>query len=234
MTARRPGRAAFGDVPQLSADEVAARLDVEGSKSASTSRPSIEAAGWSPVAERLVIDRPRRGRAGSSDRRRLLLVDSATVVGGIALAFLAFQLLGSPFGGSVAVQSPTSGPSESPAGTGGGAPPPITPAAPETIGPIVDPSLALDATPTPVPVITLVPTRQTPRPGVTPKPTPKPTPKATPAQTVSPSAQPTLEPTLEPSPEPTPQPSEVPSPEPSPEPSSGPSPEPSAAESPSP
>jgi hypothetical protein len=137
-----------------------------------------------------------------AERKRLLWRDSATILIGVVIALLAAQVF-LPRSTGVAVGS------ASPASSGLtiGASPGMASATPEivTFGPIVDPSLGIDATPTPIPVITLPPTG-TPVPGATTGPTPKPTPRITPKPTRKP---PTPTPTPTPTPPPPPPPNAV-------------------------
>jgi hypothetical protein len=93
-------------------------------------------------------------------RRRQLWRDSATLLIGAVVALLAFQVL-VPRGAGVPLSSPLDLPSGVAIGSVG---PPATLRPDPTFGPIVDPSLGIDATPTPIPVITLPP-----KPKATPK-----------------------------------------------------------------
>ena len=131
------------------------------------------------------------------DRRRQLWRDTAIILSGIVIALLIAQVL-LPGAGGTALASPTPGP------TGGIVGPTASPdAGPSaTSVPIVDPSLGIDATPTPIPVVTLPPTGSAAptHPGQTPAATLKPvrTPTPSPARTSAPTAPPTQ------APEPTP------------------------------
>lgn len=121
------------------------------------------------------------------DRRRLLWRDSATILIGLVAALLVAQVY-APTIGIVPVGSQSPEPSAIAIGTFG---PPVTLAPGETFGNIIDPSLGIDATPTPIPVITLGPTPTagpSPSPSTKPstKPSPKPTPKPTPGPTETP------------------------------------------------
>ena len=105
------------------------------------------------------------GPAEVLDRRRLLWRDSATILMGVVVALLVFQLLGPTPGGPLS-SSESDFPSAVAIGSVG---PPATLAPGVTVGPILDPSLAIDASPTPIPVITPGPT---PTAGPTPTPPP--------------------------------------------------------------
>jgi hypothetical protein len=136
------------------------------------------------------------------ERRRQLWRDTVIILSGILVALLATQLL-LPRAGGTAVASPTPiptgvviGPSASPdAGLPG-----------SSAVPLVDPSLGIDATPSPIPVVTLPPTGSAAptHPGSTPAATLKPT------RTPSPTPRPTQVPT--PAPTPTPEPTPIPAP----------------------
>ncbi|HYK94557.1 MAG TPA: hypothetical protein VE011_01665 [Candidatus Dormibacteraeota bacterium] len=115
------------------------------------------------------------------DPRRLLWRDSATILIGVVLALLVAQTL-LPGTGPVPAGSPTPAPSGIAIGS---FLPQASPGPGETFGPIIDPSLGIDATPTPIPVITPGPTRK-PSPKPTPKPTPGPTPTTAPTNTQAP------------------------------------------------
>lgn len=135
------------------------------------------------------------------DRRRQLWRDTAIILSGIVIALLVAQLV-FPSPAGVASASP------SPIATGvvvGPAPGGSLPLG-ATIPPIVDPSLGIDATPTPIPVRTLPPTGTPPPPlpGATPHPTPKP---------IRTPAPPTPEPTPPPTPEVTPEVTPPPTPD---------------------
>ena len=136
------------------------------------------------------------------DRRRQLWRDTAIILSGIVIALLIAQVL-LPGAGGTAMASPT------PITTGFGAGPTASPDGGPSASsvPLVDPSLGIDATPTPIPVVTLPPTGSAAptQPNSTPAATPKPT--RTPKPTTAPSPVPTLEPT--PTPEITPLPKPV-------------------------
>jgi hypothetical protein len=125
------------------------------------------------------------------EAKRLLWRDSAIILVGIVLALLAAEFLPGLAPGLVADQSaPASdaggGPTLEPEGS--------TPLGP-TLGPVVDPSLAIDATQPPIPPPTLPPTGSF-DPADPGDPTPRPTrkPRATPAPaTPAPTAEPTPE-----------------------------------------
>lgn len=131
------------------------------------------------------------------DRRRLLWRDSATLLIFVVLAVLAGQIF----------FPPTAGPGESqPVDSRivvGSLPPGVSLPPGITFGPIVDPSIGIDRTPTPIPAITDFPTptpkitpkptptrRPTPKPATAPPPTVKPTPSTAPATTAPPTTAP--------------------------------------------
>jgi hypothetical protein len=156
-----------GEVPQLSADDVAERIGLERSRPWSAVRdaePGAEGASHPAATEPVDAPGPRRAAPRPVDRRRILWWDSATLVAGVVLSLLALQVLGAPAAGPLPTESP--GPEASDVAVRSLAPPASVPPA-VTLGPVVDPSLGLDATPTPVPLITL---------GPTPRPTPTPAP----------------------------------------------------------
>ena len=138
--------------------------------------------------------------AEPSVRRRLLWRDSATILLGVVLALLTFRILSPPSDAVEPTETPI--PSEVSIRL---TPPPGTLAPGESFGPIVDPSLGIDATPTPIPVVTLGPTpprpTSTPAPGATLTPTPRATQRPTAAPSVKP--PPTTNPTPTPPPDPT-------------------------------
>ena len=148
----------------------------------------------------------RRERLAEDDRRRQLWRDSATILMGVVLALLVGQILvpaqtAGPAGSPTPLPSTIAIGSVGPPGTvlPGSVPPP------PTFGPIINPSLGIDASPTPIPVITMGPT-PSPTPSASPsvrptgsiKPTPKPTPKPTKTPAPTPTPGPTPEPTLPP------------------------------------
>jgi hypothetical protein len=130
------------DLPELSEDEVEKRIGVQATP---PRRPPV----------RVRATRPERVRYVGATRRRVLWRDTATILIGVVLALLAVRFL-LPSG------SPTAGGSPSPDASSvivAASPTPtalLLPPIP-TIGQIVNPSLNLRATPTPIPVITLPP-----------------------------------------------------------------------------
>lgn len=156
------------------------------------------------------------------DAKRLLWRDSAIILVGIVLALLAATFV--PGLAPALIVDETSPPS----GRGAGAPSATGSAAPvaPTLGPVVNPSLDLDATPRPVPPVTQPPTG-TSRPSRTPQPAPKPTkppPASIPPASPDPTAPvPTATPSPTPSASPTPSPADTPPPTVPPETSSPPS-----------
>ncbi|HEY8238762.1 MAG TPA: hypothetical protein VIF63_04940 [Candidatus Limnocylindrales bacterium] len=131
----------------------------------------------------------------TDDRRRILWRDSAMILIGLILAILAARTFlpgaaGVPTGSQAAIPSGI---------VIGSLAPPASLAPGETFGPIIDPSLGIDATPTPIPLITLGP----PTPRTTPTPTPVPTPTHRASPTPKPSKTPKPTPTLAPTPAPT-------------------------------
>jgi outer membrane biosynthesis protein TonB len=176
----------ISDVPELSADEVERRIGA--SERARRRRAAAVPTG--------------RIRVAPANRRIVLWRDSATILIFVVLALLAARFL-LPSNTGIASATETPGTSailvgSLPAQTG------LIFSAPPTLGNVVNPSLGLDATPTPVPIITLAPPTPTPvptptlAPGATPKPTVKPTPK--PSHTPAPSKTPTPTPTSPPAP----------------------------------
>jgi hypothetical protein len=116
-------------------------------------------------------------RASSPDPRVVLWRDSATILVVVVLALLAWQTFarGGP-GGPLASGDIPSGVVVGSLPPGMSLPPGVT------FGPVVPPSLAIDATPTPIPVITLGP--PTPSPSVSPTPKGSAKPSGTPGATV--------------------------------------------------
>ena len=139
----------------------------------------------------------RRPLASPDDRRRLLWRDTATILIAVVLALLAGQVF-LPQQTAGPVGSPT--PLQSTIAIGSLAPPATLPPG-ATFGPIINPSLGVDATPTPIPVITRGPT-----------PSPSPTPSIAPSGSVRPSAKPSVKPSTKPTPKPTPKPTHTPIP----------------------
>ena len=141
------------------------------------------------------------------DRRRQLSRDTAIILSGVVIALIVANLAFPQISG-LASASPT------PTPTGVAGPTPGFESLPvETVVPIVDPSLGIDATPTPIPIVTLPPTGTAAPalPGATPRPTPNPAP---PTPRPTPRATPTPEPTTAPTPEITPPPEPTPTPTP--------------------
>jgi uncharacterized membrane protein len=131
---------------------------------------------------------PTRGVFRGSTARRAVTRDTLTLLSGALLAILVARVLvppapagstGSPdpneTGGIVAVDSNGPGPTL----------PPL-----DTLGPIVNPSTGLSATPTPIPVITLGPPTPMPSGSVGPSGSLKPTPKPTVGPPPTPTAPP--------------------------------------------
>ena len=174
--------------PDLTAAWVPPRLD--------TATPSFERR-----------DIERRAEA-ALERRRELWRDSATILSAVIVALLAFQLLGGLF-----ASPPGASPSPNASGlvtSSQAAQPSLAPG--QTLVPIVDPRLGIDATPRPTPVRTLPPTgTHAPiPPGATPRPTTVPAP--TPTKRPPPTPTPTPPPTPTPAPTPTPTPPPTPAP----------------------
>jgi hypothetical protein len=137
-------------------------------------------------SEMPVLETVERSRAAEDERRRQLWRDSATILIGVVLVLL----LGQTFFPQVAsgpAGSPTPLPSTVNIGSFG---PPISLPPGATFGPIIDPSIGIDRTPTPIPVITMGPT-----PSPSPSPKPSPTKKPSPKPTVKPTVKPTTNPT---------------------------------------
>lgn len=132
------------------------------------------------------------------NRKRILWRDSAIILSAVVIALLLAQTLLPRSTGTV-TGDPTDYPSGMAIGSIGA---PRTLAPGETFGPILDPSLGIDATATPIPVVTLGPTRRpTPIPSAAPGATPASTPRITPKPTKTP-RPPTPPPTLAPTPTP--------------------------------
>jgi len=166
------------DVPEMSVEDVERRI---GARKPEQHR-------------RVAMARPATARV-AANRRVILWRDSATILIFVIVALLAARFL-LPGENGAATSSAT--PRESaiaigslPDQTG------LLFSAAPTIGAIVNPSLHLDATPTPIPLITLPPPTPTPAPTPTPSPTLKPgtTPKPTPKPTATPKPTPTPVPT---------------------------------------
>ncbi len=142
-------------------------------------------------------------RGSRPDPRVVLWRDSATILVVVVIALLAWQTFG--LGGS-------GQPTESdaiPSGVvvGSSLPPGMSLPPGFTFGPIVDPSLGIDATPTPIPVITLGPS---PSPSASPGASPSGSPK--PSKSPGASGGPTPTPPPPPSPTPPPPPTDTPEP----------------------
>ena len=154
-----------------------------------------------PAAATQRVEAVRSGRAAADDRRRQLWRDSATILIGVVLALLVGQTLL-----PAQVASPDGSPTPLPSTIAiGSVAPPVSLAPGATFGPIINPSLGIDATPTPIPVITMGPT-----------PSPSPSPSIEPSASVRPSVKPTVKPTAKPTPKPTPRPTPRPTRTPSP------------------
>jgi hypothetical protein len=131
------------------------------------------------------------------DPRRVLWRDSAMLLVLVVVGLLAAQTFlpginGQPTDSSI--PSPITLRSLAPG---------VTLAPGETLGPIIDPSLGVDATPTPIPVITLGPPTPSPEPSGSPKPSVKPSVKPSAKPSIRPSVPPTIPPTIPPTPTPT-------------------------------
>ncbi|HEY2916106.1 MAG TPA: hypothetical protein VGI98_02720 [Candidatus Limnocylindrales bacterium] len=124
---------------------------------------------------------PPRERA-----RRAVARDTATILSGAAIALALAQLAGLTNPVAI-VSSPTPAGSEEVIGVASVGAVPTLPGL-ATIGPIVNASAGLDATPTPIPIITLGP--PSPSPSESPRTSPGATPRITPRPTVKPSIKP--------------------------------------------
>jgi hypothetical protein len=174
------------DLPHLSEEELEQRIGAASGPATRVRR--------SPSARTRATRPPEQGRYAGADRRRVLWRDSATILIGVVLALLAARFLipagpstalGSPSPadtGLVAAASPTDTPTDSPS--------PAPSATPIPTGVVVPTGLHLDATPTPIPVITLPP--PTPRPSTTPS--------LAPGQSPKPSTKPSTKPGTTPAP----------------------------------
>lgn len=149
------------------------------------------------------VEAVRRDRLAQDDRRRQLWRDSSLILICVVLALIVGQTL-APSQTAGPDGSPTPLPSTIAIGSVG---PPVSIAPGATFGPIINPSLGIDATPTPIPVITMGPTQ-------TPSPSPTPTPTVRPSASIKPTPKPTPKPTKTPSPTPTPEPTPPPTPPP--------------------
>ncbi|HUQ44794.1 MAG TPA: hypothetical protein VM451_10355 [Candidatus Limnocylindria bacterium] len=129
-----------------------------------------------------------------AERRRLLWRDSATILIGVVIALLVGQMI---FPQRVGTPVQTGG--EIPSGIVIGSVGPSFSLPPGvTFGPIIDPSLRIDATGTPIPVITM---------GPTPTPSPSPSPSLKPSGSLKPTGSPRPSGSLKPTPKPSPKPS---------------------------
>ena len=141
-------------------------------------------------------DHPWTSAEERAAARRILWRDSATILVGVILALLAFQMFLRGGGGGGPASDGTGLPSGLIVASGGTS----RSAVPgQTFGPILDPSLGIDTPPTKTPARTLPPTGSqrpaTPAPNPTPRPTPRLTPRPpTPAPTASPTQPPPTEP----------------------------------------
>jgi PKD domain len=163
----------------LSAEEVEARLGIPITAETKVRRSAV-AAPTEPVPH-------------AATRRRVLWRDSATILIGVVVALLVVRFL-LPSGPATADASPSPDDTGIVAVASATLAPTPTDATLATLGNVVPPSLHLDATPTPIPVITLPPATPRPQPTPTLKPgqTPGPTatPKATPHKTPAPTPLP--------------------------------------------
>jgi hypothetical protein len=161
----------------LSAEEVEARLGIPAAAATKVRRTAVTAA-TEPVAY-------------ATTRRRVLWRDSATILIGVVVALLVVRFL-LPSGPATAEASPSPEDTGLVAIASSTLAPTPTDTTLVTFGNVVPPSLHLDATPTPIPVITLPPPTPRPqptptlKPGQTPGPTATPGPKATPKPTPTP------------------------------------------------
>jgi hypothetical protein len=182
----------YDDDTHLSHQEVERRVELRPTPAQpAIPPPTPDRVAAAPVASAPVTRAPvrpaRAARPLRADPHRLLWRDSATILVAIVLVLLGAQAF-LPRGAGLPTDSAI------PSAVVIGSVPPGSSVAPvETFGPIIDPSLGIDATPTPIPVITLGPTHSptpTPKPNPTPRPTPKPTktPKPTPTPTPPPVA----------------------------------------------
>jgi hypothetical protein len=204
------------------ARHLARRLHWDAEGDATTGRdPQLDPArrAASPASERPSFERRdlARREAVALDRRRQLWRDSAAILSAVIVFVLAFRLLG-----SFATTTSEASPSPSPSGLAGGSQGAEASLGPgQTFVPIVDPSLGIDATPTPSSLFTLPPTG-THAPSLAPRATPRPTPR--PTRTPLPTSPPTPTPAATPTPEVTPEPTPTPTPEATPEPTPPPNP----------
>ena len=148
----------ISDVPEMSVEEVEKRIGARDREARRRRRAAV--AGETRI------------RTAPADRRVILWRDSATILVGVVLALLAARYL-LPTGDGTAAASPSPGGSDVAVGTIPGRTGFEFTAVP-TIGPIVNPSIHLNATPTPIPLITLRPAKPTPKPTTKPGTSPKP------------------------------------------------------------
>lgn len=167
------------DVPEMSLEDVEKRIGARDRDRERRRQRQIAAAGHTRIRS-------------TSNRRRVLWRDSATILVGVVLALLAARFLLPGDNGPAA--SPSAGQTQVAVGSLPGGTQILFSAPPTIGGGVVPTGLHLEATPTPPPVITLPPA--TPRPRPTPSPTPKP--GTTPNPTVNPTVKPTVKPTLTP------------------------------------
>jgi hypothetical protein len=168
------------DLPEISDDEISRRIG---------GHARVE-------TEAVEVSHPTEGRYTGANRRAVLWRDSATILAGVILVLLASRFL-LPSDQTIAVASPS--PTDVGAGIGPSPSPSLLSATPApTIGGVVPTGLHLDATPTPIPVITLPPR--------TPKPPPTASPGLTPKATIKPTTKPSTGASLPPpsAPPPTP------------------------------
>jgi hypothetical protein len=152
------------DLPEISDDEISRRIG---------GHARVE-------TEAVEVSHPTEGRYTGANRRAVLWRDSATILAGVILVLLASRFL-LPSDQTVAVASPS--PTDVGVGIGPSPSPSLLSATPApTIGGVVPTGLHLDATPTPIPVITLPPR--------TPKPPPTASPGLTPKATIKPTTKP--------------------------------------------
>ena len=162
-----------------------ARAATAAAAAATASEAAVGTGGLAPPA----LETVRRTRLSADERRRQLWRDSATILIGVVIALLVGQTL-------IPAETAAPGPSDTPLPSTvaiGSAAPRVSLPPGVTFGPIINPSLGVDASPTPIPVITM---------GPTPSPTPSP----------SPSIKPSAKPTSKPTPKPTPRPTRTPTP----------------------
>ncbi|MEO8274040.1 MAG: hypothetical protein ABI620_08230, partial [Chloroflexota bacterium] len=154
---RRPDGA--DHVPELSPEEVERRVD--GRAGAASPAP-VEWTGWvgESATDTSIPTEPapttvvRSSRAPAPvDPRRVLWRDSATILIVVVLAMLGFQTFAPGNSGALTDTPPPSGVVNGSLRPGVTLPPGVT------FGPIIDPNLGIDATPTPIPVITLGPSQ---------------------------------------------------------------------------